>query len=302
MTASTGHAPLPAPDEAREEVRLESQAEEIAARMGTGTVSEEEPVTPEGIHALPRGAKIGTLLHDMIEALAKEGFDRHAGQPERLRRLIERSAHPGLRELNEAQHEVVARALDTLLAARWQLPDEAAPMALPALTCHQAEMEFWLAVEATDPARLDAFVREYVSPGRPRPALSGQAINGMLKGFIDLTVEHNGRYYLLDWKSNWLGPDESAYAPEALEHAMLDSRYDLQFVLYLVALHRHLRDRLPDYDYDRHVGGAAYVFLRGIRPAEGGRPDNHGVYTCRPDRALIEALDGLFSGQRQEVA
>ncbi|MGM0517151.1 MAG: exodeoxyribonuclease V subunit beta [Pseudomonadota bacterium] len=296
LTASTGHVTLPAPEEAREEVRMESQAEETAARAGGGALPDEEPMTPEGIHALPRGAKIGTLLHDLIEAIAKEGFDRHVGRPERVRRLMERSAHPGLRELDEAQREVVARSLDTLLAARWELPDGAPPMALPELTRHQAEMEFWLAVETADTARLDALVREHVAPDRPRPALSGQAINGMLKGFIDLTVEHDGRYYLIDWKSNWLGPNADAYGPEALEEAMLEHRYDLQFVLYLVALHRHLADRLEGYDYDRHIGGAVYVFLRGIRAAEGALADNAGIYACRPSRELIEAIDALFAG------
>jgi len=65
-------------------------------------------------------------------------------------------------------------------------------------------------------------------------------------------------------------------------------------VLYLVALDRHLRDRLPDYDYDRHVGGVAYVFLRGIEASD-GEARNDGVYTCRPDRGLIEALDARFA-------
>jgi exodeoxyribonuclease V beta subunit len=296
LTASSPQPNLPAPEEAREELRLESQTEETAARAGGGTLPDEAPVTPEGIHALPRGAKIGTLLHDLIEAIAKEGFDRHAGRPDRLRRLMERGAHPGLRELDEAQREVVARSLDTLLAARWAPPDDGPPMALPELTRHQAEMEFWLAVEAADTARLDALLREHIAPGRPRPALGAQAINGMLKGFIDLTVEHAGRYYLIDWKSNWLGPNADAYGPEALEAAMLEHRYDLQFVLYLVALHRHLADRLEDYDYDRHIGGAVYVFLRGIRAAEGTLADNAGVYAGRPSRELIEAIDALFAG------
>jgi len=258
-------------------------------------------ITPEGIHALPRGAHIGTLLHDLIEATANEGFERFRGHPARIRRLLARSTHPGLRGLEEAQIDVVAESLDTLMATRWQMPAALTGMALADLSRYQAEMEFWLAVEATDPARLDQLVRDHVAPGQARPPLNGQAINGMLKGFIDLTVEHQGRYYLIDWKSNWLGPDANAYTPQALEHAVLEARYDLQFVLYLVALHRHLADRLPDYDYDRHIGGAAYVFLRGIEEA-GDSSNNAGVYTCRPDRTLIESLDALFADQGEDVA
>ena len=76
-----------------------------------------------------------------------------------------------------------------------------------------------------------------------------------------------------------------------MEQAILEHRYDLQYVLYLLALHRQLRARLPDYDYDRHVGGALFIFLRGTHSA------GHGLYHARPPRALIEALDALFRGE-----
>ncbi|MFW6375490.1 MAG: exodeoxyribonuclease V subunit beta, partial [Guyparkeria sp.] len=313
LTASVGHSvPLPAPDGAREESRLEdslaaTRGAELPAPVAdrdatiTGTADDQSAqALPAGIHELPRGAQIGTLLHDLIEAVALEGFAAYAERPDRLHQLLERSAHPGLRPLDESQVGVVVDALETLLATRWRMPG-GETLALAEQDRYQAEMEFWFAVEHADLARLDHLVCGHVAPGRERPPLSAPTINGMLKGFIDLTVEHEGRYYLIDWKSNWLGADANAYTPEALERAMLDSRYDLQFVLYLVALHRHLADRLPGYDYDRHIGGAAYVFLRGIAPATDG-PDNAGVYTCRPDRALIEALDALFTGDREAVA
>jgi exodeoxyribonuclease V beta subunit len=116
-------------------------------------------------------------------------------------------------------------------------------------------------------------------------------LNGMFKGFIDLTFEHAGRYYVADYKSNWLGADDSAYTEQAMEQSMLDHRYDLQYVLYLLALHRQLKVRLSDYDYDRHMGGALYLFLRGIRAP------SQGAYFTRPPRELIERLDRLFQGK-----
>ncbi|MGM0691264.1 MAG: exodeoxyribonuclease V subunit beta [Pseudomonadota bacterium] len=301
LTASVGHAtPVPAPEAARDEVRLETQDAPVDPTTDTPSTTQTTQ-GPQGIHALPRGAQIGTLLHDLIEAIANEGFSRYANQPEKVRRLLTQTSHPGLRALDHEQVEVVATLLDTLLTTRWQTSDHGDPLVLAEQSRYQAEMEFWFSVERGDLDRLDRLVRKYVAPGRDRPSLSGQAINGMLKGFIDLTVDHEGRYYLIDWKSNWLGPDQAAYTPKALEHAILSSRYDLQFVLYLVAIHRHLSDRLPGYDYDRHVGGAAYVFLRGIRSAS-DTPDNAGVYTCRPPRKLIEALDALFAGNEEAVA
>ncbi|KXS53231.1 MAG: exodeoxyribonuclease V beta subunit, partial [Marinobacter sp. T13-3] len=102
--------------------------------------------------------------------------------------------------------------------------------------------------------------------------------------------EHNGQYYVLDYKSNALGESDSAYTDQAMGEAILDKRYDLQYVLYLLALHRLLKARLPDYDYDRHVGGAVYLFLRGIEA-----PGN-GAFVDKPPRTLIEQLDALFDG------
>ena len=100
---------------------------------------------------------------------------------------------------------------------------------------------------------------------------------------------------MADYKSNWLGPDDLAYSDAAMEAAILEHRYDLQYVLYLLALHRQLRARLPDYDYDRHVGGAVYIFLRGAYSP------SQGVYFVKPPRTLIEQLDGLFRGAPQLV-
>jgi exodeoxyribonuclease V beta subunit len=112
-------------------------------------------------------------------------------------------------------------------------------------------------------------------------------LNGMLKGFIDLVFEHQGRYYTLDYKSNWLGPRAEDYAPARMRERVLESRYDLQYVLYSLALHRLLRARLPDYDYDRHVGGTVTWFLRGLDAP------SRGLHLERPPRALIEELDEM---------
>ncbi len=118
----------------------------------------------------------------------------------------------------------------------------------------------------------------------------------MFKGFIDLVFEHQGRYYVVDYKSNWLGEGDAAYTDEAMQATVASHRYDLQYVLYLLALHRQLQLRLPDYDYERHVGGALYLFLRG------SRAPGQGIHRARPPRELIEALDALFKGQMLEVS
>jgi exodeoxyribonuclease V beta subunit len=79
-----------------------------------------------------------------------------------------------------------------------------------------------------------------------------------------------------------------------MDEAIRSHRYDLQYVIYLFALHRLLRSRIPDYEYDRHVGGAAYLFVRGINAATAG------VHFERPPKALMDLLDGIFTGNVQE--
>jgi exodeoxyribonuclease V beta subunit len=120
----------------------------------------------------------------------------------------------------------------------------------------------------------------------------------MIKGYIDLMFEFNGKFYVADYKSNHLGNDLDCYHIAALEHAMSEHDYHLQAILYTLALHRWLRQKLPDYQYEKHIGGAYYLFLRGMseqRPAS-------GVYHILPDKHLILALDALFAGINMDQA
>jgi exodeoxyribonuclease V beta subunit len=137
---------------------------------------------------------------------------------------------------------------------------------------------------------------------RERPAVG---VRGFLTGSIDLVARVDGRYLLADYKSNWLGPVDGAgvddYHPDRLAEAMLHGDYLLQASLYLVALHRFLRSRLPGYDYDRDVSGFAYLFLRGmIGPGTPCAPDGtpHGVFAGKPPRELVEDLDAVLRGAR----
>lgn len=110
---------------------------------------------------------------------------------------------------------------------------------------------------------------------------------GFMRGFIDLVFEHEGKFYLADWKSNHLGSNIESYSREKLCDAMISGYYFLQYHLYCLALHLYLESRLPDYDYDSHFGGVFYVFLRGLRQELG--PD-YGIYFDLPPFAVIQQL------------
>jgi exodeoxyribonuclease V beta subunit len=108
-----------------------------------------------------------------------------------------------------------------------------------------------------------------------------------MTGFMDLVVRSGEKFYLLDWKSNWLGPTPGHYTKEALHAAMAASNYFLQYHLYCLALRRHLALRMPKFDYAEHFGGVRYVFLRGVDPERRGQ----GVHEDCPDPRFLEALD-----------
>ncbi len=245
---------------------------------------------PGSPHAFPRGSEAGTFLHDLLEWAATQGFATVAADRRSLSDLVARRCRA-----RGWEHWItpVTDWLHRLITQSLRLPSlagaPATAFSLASLTAAVPEMEFWLAANRVDAQAIDRLVSTHTLGGAPRPALQASSLNGMLKGFMDLVFEHQGRYYVADYKSNWLGPDAAAYTVGAMRDAILHARYELQYVLYLFALHRLLKARLPDYDYDRHVGGAVYLFLRGIEAP------SQGLHAERPPRALIEALDHRFA-------
>ncbi len=234
---------------------------------------------PPPWHRFPRGAFAGDFLHDLLEWLAAEGFALagNEGLEAALRRRCERAGH------GERADELV-EWMRALLAAR--LPSLGA--ALQDLRVLITEMEFWLPSAHLQAQAVDALCQRGLLNGQPRPALPQRELHGMLMGFADLVLEHEGRYWVLDYKSNSLGDDGAAYDHAALEAAMAHHRYDVQAAIYLLALHRLLRARLgAAYEPARQLGGALYFFLRGIDgPAR-------GEYAIPATPALLELLDTL---------
>ncbi|OCR25765.1 exodeoxyribonuclease V subunit beta [Pseudomonas syringae] len=243
------------------------------------------------IHRFPRGPNPGTFLHGLLEWAGNEGFAAAANNPTLLEDAIARRCN---RRGWEGWIGTLIGWLQHLLNMPLPLAGDSQPISLGAMdqpNQYRIEMEFWFACHKVDVAQMDSLVRRYTHSNAPRAAAETVSLNGMFKGFIDLTFEHEGRFYVADYKSNWLGADDQAYTQDAMVTSILDNRYDLQYVLYLLALHRQLKARLAGYDYDQHMGGALYLFLRGSHSA------SQGAYFTRPPRELIESLDLLFQGK-----
>jgi len=240
-----------------------------------------------GIHSLPRGAGPGVLIHDLLEQCAYFGFQTMQASPVLRQQLIDKVfSHNAWND----KRGIIAMALTQWLTMPL-LEGENVCLADLDTDHYQAELEFLIGADGVDVQILDSLVTKHTFAGKLRPRLLPAQVNGLLKGFIDLVFVHKQRYYVADYKFNGLGNDDAAYTTEALEIAMLDKRYDLQYALYLLALHRLLKARLgASYDYDTHVGGGLYLFLRGWQGPAGGR-----VFD-KPPKVLIEGLDSLFSG------
>ena len=238
-------------------------------------------------HQFPRGASPGTFLHSLFE-------DLDFTQPIAPDWVAEKLQRGGF---EEHWQPVISEWIDTILHV--PLADTGASLHQLTAKEKQVEMEFYIPIAQNLRAgALDALIRRYDPLSAECPPLDFREVRGMLKGFIDLVFRYEGRYYLLDYKSNWLGESAEAYTREAMAAAMQSHRYDLQYQLYTLALHRYLRHRIADYDYERHFGGVIYLFLRGVEP---GNPQQ-GIFTTRPDAALINQMDALFAGETLEVA
>ncbi|MDV2124241.1 PD-(D/E)XK nuclease family protein, partial [Burkholderia pseudomallei] len=235
--------------------------------------------------AFPRGAAAGECLHRLLEL--SNFADASTWPPAALRALHERPV--------EAELALAERlpAMMTRLVADLAATELVPGMRLAALDPARrlTEMEFLFPAPALD---FNALRRLLAAHGYPDVALEAGTLAGFVKGFIDMIVEHDGRFWIVDWKSNHLGTTPEAYGERALDAAMAHHAYHLQALLYMVALHRYLRVRMHGYDYDAHIAGYLYVFVRGVRPDWRNGGASAGVHARRPARALIEALDALM--------
>ena len=120
--------------------------------------------------------------------------------------------------------------------------------------------------------------------------LTTNSLKGFIKGFIDLVIHHKDKWYIVDYKSNFLGKTYESYSQDAMLHAMSEHHYFLQYYIYTVAFHRYLESRLKGYDYNTHFGGVFYLFIRGMHPGFGSQ---YGVFHDRPEKSAIIELSNF---------
>ena len=249
-----------------------------------------------------KGANAGNVLHDVLEII-----DFSAPQvSQSLQSVNTRMLKQG--DVNESALEKWFSEVFTcpLLPASSQnnvcLQD-----LTPAHTLKEAEFYFPIArlnlgaMTALINTYKESLSLQYELRAAPVTQLHKDTIEGAMHGYIDLIFERNGRYYVADYKSNYLGPHEQDYTEKAIAQDIMLHNYDIQYLIYSVALHRYLGVYLPDYDFETHFGGVCYLYLRGMfGPDSTGvnkscAHSNNGVFFDKVDKRLLLTLDSLFS-------
>ncbi|MBQ4799342.1 exodeoxyribonuclease V subunit beta [Pseudoalteromonas sp. MMG006] len=237
-------------------------------------------------YSFPKGAKPGSCLHEIFEQID----------------FTSPLEHPTNKEQN--LDEVVKRALEKYhISESWQSVTE--QWILDSLQCPLnanssndlslsklapsdclVEMEFNLPLSSLSAPKVNEILIKHF--GFTQSKLEFAHVKGLLKGFIDLIFCYQDKYYILDYKSNYLGNTPADYKSDLLEQAMSSHQYHLQYLIYTVALHRLLKQRISDYSIETHLGGVYYTFLRGM-------PARQGVYFKKLTQEQVTILDGLFS-------
>ena len=235
---------------------------------------------------LTKGAKTGNMLHYLFENIA---FNHDGRWNFAIENAIQRYA-----PLRAALYTPMFRLmLDQVLNASISVGEEVFKLSDISTEHSIHELEFDFSVSSFQVTQLamlsddhiDVRVKDY------------SEIEGVMNGKIDLFFEHNGKYFVLDWKSNYLGDSVADYIPDRLAVAMNENNYHLQHLIYSLATKKYLESRLPNFDYETQFGGVIYLFLRGLR-----KNAETGVYTYKPSLEKMESLEGMLGKKKHQLS
>jgi exodeoxyribonuclease V beta subunit len=247
------------------------------------------------VFTFPRGARAGSFFHDIFEH-----YDFAEEKSDSLEGLVAGKLQQY--GFDAKWHKTICSAISTVLAVPLLANLSAFRLSSLKTADRLNEMEFYFPLNPVTPATLKKAFKAIASPHifEQFPArlenLTFAPSVGFMKGYIDMVFRHQGRFYLLDWKSNYLGPTPEHYDQSSLHKAMDAHFYILQYHIYTLALHQYLRYQQPNYSYEKDFGGVFYIFLRGVNELKG--PD-YGVFYDRPDPDLIHSLgNSLIPGHK----
>lgn len=276
---------------ARHTASVHQTARDQEINESASVVLEQSPIQDKFCFSFERGAHAGNLLHDLLEHTDfSDPQWREEGQQALLRF-----------GLDETDYDALFDWLDDVLDTPMSL-SEHKNVTLGQLQPSQVlkEAEFYFPMEQMEWGKLANLLQQHrrdlaelVTP-LSVPWLDHGQLKGMMHGFIDLLFEVEGKFYVADYKSTHLGDGYGDYLPAELARNNQMHLYDLQYLIYALALHRYLNNNLPEYDPSTHFGGVVYLYLRGM---SSGNSNSEGVYYTSITPALLDELDTLFAGE-----
>jgi exodeoxyribonuclease V beta subunit len=245
-----------------------------------------EPDERTDIFAFPKGSRAGNFFHDLFEHL-----DYTACSARDLSTPVQNSLQAY--GFDRAWQHIISETISHVLNVPLQPTKLDLTLSSIAFNHRHNEMEFYFPLNAITPQTLRPIFRRHGRidgsgdfPGRLEKLVFSPAA-GFMKGYMDLVFQHQNQFYLVDWKSNYLGPTIDDYRQDALHHTMQENYYILQYHLYVLALCQYLRLRKSGFRYESDFGGVFYIFIRGI---DSRRDPEFGIFYDLPKPALVNAL------------
>jgi exodeoxyribonuclease V beta subunit len=277
------------------------------------SIGDADPETQSGLNifSFPAGAHTGTCWHNIFELLDFQASDDETKEVVNTQLSLAR-LDIGDDDIAEKKRELTFRMIKNVLEAKLQVEDEFVKLADVNENEKLAEMNFDFSLDthsgSDDRNAIFKVLNEEwkdAPEGSDEKAFLDRLQNwetkipsGFMTGSVDLLFKQNGKYYILDWKSNSLNRDPKGFDRPGLVSEMASHSYFLQYLIYTVAVHRYLRQCLGDaYDYDRDFGGALYIFLRGVDQRKHKETQN-GVFYKKPKKELIEKLGYALTGEK----
>jgi exodeoxyribonuclease V beta subunit len=264
-----------------------AELEEVDSGLPTETETVIEPEhdkTDRSIFTFDRGRRTGDFFHDVLEYMDFQDLGDLSTLIDSKLRTYGFSQTQHRPAINQILRQLMEVELDPGISLR-DIPKRE----------RLSEVEFSYPLAHLTPASLVKTINRCTALAGDIRAQMGNLrfdpVEGFIRGAIDLLFRCKGRYYLIDWKSNWLGSQPTDYGPGGMRQAMLEHNYYLQYHLYTLAADLFLQKRLPGYDYQTHFGGVYYIFLRGIDPTDPSR----GIFRDRPATATVKGLAALIS-------
>ena len=245
------------------------------------------------IFSFPKGTRAGTFFHDIFEHL--DFASNNQDFPDHQNKLVESKLKAYGFDLK--WQDTVCNMTNKVLSV--PLSEDRSDLILSSIQWKDRinEMEFYFPLKRVTPQKLKRIFADYGGIDIPSgfsnrlENLTFSPAEGFMKGYIDMIFHSSGSFYLVDWKSNFLGANIKEYNKNSLDKTMKDDFYILQYHIYTLALHQYLRIHMPGYRYEKDFGGIFYIFIRGVEPDRG---PEFGIYKDIPDPDLINELGKLL--------